>query len=276
MTFLILQISEPFNIITELLKRFAAAIPNLIAAIAVAILGWIIAKAVAGMTRRVLRAMHIDQLADKLNEIDIIAKTHIRLIPSLVLSKMIYYVLLLIFFVASTDLLGMPAVSQLMSDLINYVPSLISALMVLVIGILLAEFIKNVTLTACESLGIPSAKFIAGFIFYFVFLSVGMSALTQAKINTEFITNNLSIILAGGVFAFALGYGIASKDLMANFLASFYSKERYRIGDTITVDGATGVIIEIDSTSLVLKTEKGKTIIPLSKLTSEKVEVHQP
>ncbi len=262
-----------FEILKDLFREFALAIPNVLAAIVVAVLGWIIAKIIARVLKKVLYKIGVDKLAEKLNEIDIVRKTNIRIEPSTLLSKVVYYILLLIFFIAATDILGMPAVSQLMSDILNYVPSLISALIVFVLGILLSEFIKNIVHTTCKSLGIPAAKMIANFVFYFLFLTVAMSALAQAGFDTNFITSNLTVILGGGVLAFAFGYGFASKDLVANFLASFYSKDKVQIGDIIRIEEAKGKVVAIDKTSLTLQTEEKQIIIPLSKLTSEKIEI---
>ena len=102
-----------------------------------------------------------------------------------------------------------------------------------------------------------------------------VTSLTQIGIDTDFISNNLSIIIAGCVFAFALGYGLASKDMMSNFLASFYSKEKIKIGDLVSIDNVKGEVIKIDGSSLTLLTANSKVIIPLSKLTSETLEVHE-
>jgi small-conductance mechanosensitive channel len=73
--------------------------------------------------------------------------------------------------------------------------------------------------------------------------------------------------------AFAIGYGCASKDTMANFLASFYSKNKVRVGDYVQIDGSKGRVIAMDSTSITLQGEGKIIVIPLSKLTSDKVEI---
>jgi len=268
------SIFDIFSILKQLVGDFVEALPNIIGAIVVFIIGWIISKFVASVVKKFLKNIKVDKIGDSLNEIDIVSKSNIKIVPSSVISKILYYVLLLLFTVAATDILGMPAVSELMSDLIGYVPSFLSALIVFVIGLLVSEFIKNIVLNTCKSLGIPSAKLIANFIFFFLFITVTMSALGQAKINTEFINSNLTMILGGGVLAFAFGYGFASKDLMANFLASFYSKDKLNIGDKVTIDGITGEVVSMDSTSVTLRSVDKKIIVPLSKLTSQNVEIY--
>lgn len=264
------------EILTDLLKRFTSAIPNIFAAFLIAFVGSFIARAAGKITAGVLAKTGIDSVAAKLNEIDIVQQYNFQFQISAILGNIIRYMLLLIFLIAATDVLGMPAVSNLIGDLINYVPNLISALIVLVVGLLVANAIKNLVLNTCKSLAIPSAGLIANFVFYFIFLTVLISALSQAKIDTSFVKNNLSIILAGGVAAFSLGYGLASRDMMANFLASFYSKGRFHEGDIIRIENVLGQITAIDSTSCVLRSLEDPDkiiIIPLSKLTRENVEI---
>lgn len=256
----------------ELLAQLGAAIPNIIGALVVFVAGRMLAGLVARLIKKLLATIGVDKLAERLNDIEIIEKSSVRLVPSVLLSKIVYYILLFIFIIAATDILGMPAVSQLMTDLLNYIPNLLSAFIVLVIGIFLADFIKGIVLTTCKSLGIPAGKVIANVVFYFLFLNIIMITLSQARIDTEFIQDNLSIILAGVVLAFALAYGHASRNIIANFLASFYNKNVVKEGDLIQIDGVKGKVIKVDSSTIHIKAEDRTVLIPIHKLTSEKIE----
>jgi small-conductance mechanosensitive channel len=263
------------DLLTELIKTFGQSIPSIAAAIGVAIVGSIVASMLSKLITKLLSATGIDALADKINQIDFISNYNIKVVPSRVIGRIVYYVLMLIVIIIATDLLHMPAVSQLVHDLINYVPTLISAVIVLSFGLLIADTVKDATITACKSLGIPSGTVIANFLFYFIFLTALISAMSQAKIDTDFIKSNLNILLGAAVGAFGLGYGLASKDMMSNFLASFYSRDKIKIGDLIAVDGVKGVIIDMDNTSLALQLESSVVIMPLSKVATSKVEIFQ-
>ncbi|MCB0599333.1 MAG: mechanosensitive ion channel [Lewinellaceae bacterium] len=262
-------------ILQDLLVGFASVIPNLIGALAILIIGLIVSKIAARFVRRILVTIGADKLAERLNEIEIVYKSNIQVVPSMLLSKVIYYFLLFIFVVAATEILNMPVISQLMGQILNYIPVLISAMAVFVIGLLISDFLKNMVKTACESLGIPAAGLISSVVFYFLFLNIAMIALSQARIDTEFIQDNLSIILAGVVLAFAIGYGFASRNIVANFLASFYNKGKINVGDTIGIEGVKGKVIRMDNSSIVLEVESREVLIPLSKIASEKIDVFE-
>jgi len=263
------------TLVEDLLKGFLSVIPHLVGALLLILLGWIVAKFAGKLVRRLLKKIGIDRLAEKLNDIDLVARSNLRLVPSVLLSKVIYYFLIFIFFSAATDVLGIEAVSELMNDFLNYLPFLISALIVFVVGLLLVDFLRNVVLTTCESLGIPAARFIAAFVFYFLFLNVVMITLDQARINTDFIQDNLSIILGGIVLAFAIGYGLAARPIVANLLSAYYNRQKVQIGDVIAVDGVKGEVIDKDNASLTLQADDRKVVIPLSKLVSSPYEIFE-
>ncbi|NBC07607.1 MAG: mechanosensitive ion channel [Bacteroidetes bacterium] len=260
-------------ILQDLLSKFASIIPNLLGAIAIFIIGLILARLTARFLRRILVKIGADRLAERLNSIELVSKSNINIVPSVLLSKVVYYFLFFIFLVAATDVLNLAFISTLMGDILNYVPVVISALIMLVIGLLISDFMKNIVRTACESLAIPAAGLIANIVFYFLFLNVVMIALSQAKIDTGFIQDNLSIILGGVVLAFAIGYGFASRNIVANFLASFYNKGKIRIGDVVEMDGIKGEIIAMDSATITVRAEDRLVLFPMNKLTSEHIAI---
>lgn len=258
--------------LNDLLQQFIATIPKLVGAIAILIIGLIIAKMVSKLVLKIMDAIKIDKVADKLHEIEIVDKSNVRIVPSKILSKLTYYVLLFVFLIASADFLGMEVVSELISSIISYLPKVLSAAIVLAIGIFIADLIKQAVRTACKSINMPAGDIISSIVFYFILINVLMMAMNQAEINTEFLKANLSLILGGIIFAFALGYGIASKDMMANILGGLYSKNKFEIGNEIKISGVKGTIIEKDSSSITVQTENSKVIVPMGVLTKESVE----
>lgn len=269
-----LEMSPIGDIFYDLLRQFVAVLPSLTGALLILLIGWLIAKSLSRLIKKLLSRSGVDALAERLNRIEIVEKARIRIVPSILLAKVIYYILMLVIALAATDVLGIEAVSNLMADIIAYVPNLLTAFLLLFIGLLFADFVKGIVLSATKSVGIPSAGLIANFIFYFILISVAMSALGQAGIDTEFLRANLTILIAGGVLAFALGYGLASREMMANFIASFYSKNKVNLGDTIRIGEVEGTVVAMDNSSLTLEGEdKRMIILPLSKLTSENVVI---
>ena len=198
---------------------------------------------------------------------------NIKILPSILISRLIYYILMLLVITAALEVLSLDELSKQVQKLIEYIPKLFSACLILLGGLIVANAIRSLLNAAFQSLNVASGKLISGFVFYFIFISVLLSALPQADFEVEFLQDNLTIIIGGIVFAFAIGYGFASRNIMSNLLAALYSRNKFRVGDDIKVDGTRGTIIEMDSTSLTLETSDRRIVIPLNQLTTQRVEV---
>jgi len=264
-------LSDTFN---KLLEQASQFLPRLIGAIVMVILGLIIARIIARVIKKVLEKIKIDSFGEKLNDIDFISKANISIKISSVIAKFFYYLILLFFLIFAADILNMESISQLVLDMFNFLPKLLVAFVFLIFGTLLAELIRSVVEATLGSLGIPSSKIIGTFLFYFLFINVVILAIEQAEINTTFLQQNISIIIAGGVLAFAIGYGLASRDVVSNFLSSLYTKDKVSIGDIIELDGHKGQVTMLDKTSVTIATPDKRVIYPLKYLLNEKIAIY--
>jgi len=258
----------------KLISQAIDFVPGLMGAIVIVIIGFIVAKVIGSIIRKILVKIKIDSFGEKLNEIDFINNANVSIKISSVIAKFIYYLILLFFLIFASEILGMPAISALVVGLFNFIPKLIVAFVFLIFGTLLAELIRSIVDATLSSLGIPSSKIISTFLFYFLFINVVILAVEQAEINTAFLQQNISIIIGGGVLAFAIGYGLASRDVVSNFLSSLYTKDKVSIGDIIEIDGQRGQVTMLDKTSVTIATPDKRVIYPLKYLLNEKIAIY--
>lgn len=262
------------NLLQSFFQTLVQFSPRVLGAIAVLLIGWVFARFLRRILKKVLHKIGTNKLSDYINDMSLFGERSVKISLSNIVSTFVYYFLMLMVWVAATDVLGIPAITDLLQSIIDYLPNLIVAFIYLLIGIFLADMARKFVLTTLISLGIPSSRLIAGFIFYFLIINILLGALTQAKINTEFIAGNISIILGGIVLAFAIGYGLASKDVAGNLISSFYWKDKFNIGDTIIIEDVQGRIQKIEKSHLVLERNDHSTVIvPMSKISKNIVSV---
>lgn len=265
-----------FDLIRQLLTSMVATLPKLLGCLVILILGYIISKIVASVIKTVISKAGVDKLGKKIEEVDFIRKNNIEIKISGILSRIIFYFMMLIFIVAATDVLGMPALSDLFKNMLNYIPNVVVAGVLLMVGILVADGIRKAIETTGKSLGIPSTGMLATAFFYFIMINFLMAALGQLQIDTGFIEKNILIVIGGISLAFAIGYGLASKTIVSNILSAFYSKDKIKVGDEVTIDNIRGEILNIDRSSVtLLLPNHQKSIIPLSKVTAESITIHK-
>ncbi|GAB4014819.1 mechanosensitive ion channel family protein [Spirosoma koreense] len=261
------------NTFQNLINQFVEFVPRLFGAVLILLIGIGVARLVAYVIQRVLGRVGFDKIGNRLNEISIIKqlKTEIKL--SEIIAKVLYYYILLMFITAATETLGVAAITEMVSSLVNFIPKLIVAAIMLQVGVLLADALRGAVLSLCQSFNISSGRLLSMIVFVFFLIITIISALGQAGINTELLESSFNLIIGGVIFAFAVGYGFASRDVMANILSSFYTKNKYKEGQTIEVEDVKGEIIRIDTLSLTLRTGETTTVIPLQTLQTKKVQV---
>ena len=254
--------------------KIGETLPGIIGAIFILLFGWLIAKLVSRVITRICTALHFNDFAAKIKADDLLEKANIKLTPSQLIGKFIYWILILMVIITVADTMGWESVSNEISRLIQFLPKLFIAVLFFVVGTFIATFIRDIIRGATASIGVNGGKIISNVVFYFFMMIVTLTALEQAGMPTTIITSNLLLILGTIMLAAAISYGIASKDVLSNILASFFSRKTFGIGQTIEVDGVKGTIVDMSNISVTLRDLKGdRIVVPTQKLINNKVTI---
>ncbi len=251
----------------ELLKFM----PKLIAVIAVLIIGWLLIKIVSFLIEKALKFSKIDILAEKLQEIDIFKNVSIK--PTIIVVKVVKWILLLLMLIIISDILGLQMLTDGIASFIGYLPRLFSAIAILMIGIYIANIIKNAIQSLFKSLDLGGSNVIGSIVFFMIVVIVAITALNQAGVDTEMITSNLTLILGSLLLAFTIAFGLGSKEIVQRLLFGFYSRKNLNVGQKIKIGGIEGTIESIDNIYLTLITDDGKFIFPIKEVNDTIIQV---
>lgn len=263
-----------FNSFQSFGQQLLGAIPGILGAIFILLLGWLLAKFISNGVAKLLKVAKFDKLADKIKANDFLKKANVDRSPSEVIGFFIYWTLLLLVIMSASDALGWTAVSLEVSKLLSLLPNVLVAIVFFVIGFYIASFVRDLILGASNSMNIGTGKLISGLVFYLMLILVTLTALNQAGVDTSIITNNLMLILGAVLGAAAISYGFASRDVLSNILAGFYSRRTFGVGQTIEIDGVRGKIVEVRNISITLQTsETEQVIVPTHQLITNRVKI---
>lgn len=255
-------------------NSFAAFFKQFIGALVILIIGWIIAKLISKAVKKILMKIQIGKIMEKANLQELLGNTDLNETVTNVISKFVYYFIFLMFLLTATEALGMQAITDQVSALIDFFPQILVAVIIFVIGYYISTFIRDIISTATKSLGAAGGAIIANAIFYFLLVMVSITAIEQLGIDTELITSNISIVIAGIIIGGAISYGFAARESMGNILSTFFAKRNFTAGQTIIIEGIQGRILEINSTNFVMEKEDGtRIVIPSAKFVSENVTI---
>ncbi len=169
-----------------------------------------------------------------------------------------YYGTLVIFLLASLRTLSISIVEEWLTLLLQYVPQLILGALIILSGYLIGVVIRSLL---AGLMGVNSDHLVPRFAQLLVVTAAVLTGLAQTSIDISFISNVMVILLAFFFGGLSLAFALGSRQLVENLLAR-RALDRYRIGDTIKVNGTQGKIIEILSTAVVLEAEQGLLTLP--------------
>ncbi len=238
---------------------------------------WLIYKVTINISQRLLKVTKINQLNALYEKIDVLKKLNLKIDFQKLFLTIIKLFLILIFVVIGADIFNLPGVTQVVNDIIAYLPKLISAIGIILLGFYLANKVKQWISSILNLLGSNSGSMVISNVLVFgIILFFSLMGLNQAGIDTTLITNNISIIL-GVVFAsMALSFGLGSKDIVKEILYSYYLRKNIQIGDKIRIksEDVVGTLVTIDNINVRILTEDGTIILyPIKKFVLLKIEI---
>lgn len=257
----------------ELWNDFLNVIPKVLLAVGFIILAWFIIKITSFILKKLLGITKIDSLTTKLNEAELFGKNDYTVVPSKIILNIVKYLLVLIFIVIGSEMLGLNIVAEGIGNFIAYLPILFSALLIFVLGVYIASLVKNAVRDTFKSLEINGSNLVSNIVFYAIVVVVSITALNQAQINTEIITNNLTLMLGSVLVAFTIAFGLGSKDVVLRLLFGFYTRKNFEIGQHIKTKNYEGIIEQIDNICITIKTDTGLIVVPIKKFVDQKVEI---
>jgi hypothetical protein len=204
------------------LALFLAAIPRIIGFLLVIIIGWFIATALAKAVGAILRRVDFDGLASRSGFTSFVHKTGVQTDASGFIAAVAKWFIRLIVLVVAFDVLGLPAVSAVLHELLLWLPNLAVALVVLVIGGLAAQAVSGLVrgATAEADLGNPDllAKLASAAIWAFaIIVAVNQLGIATTLVNTLFMATVFALALALG-----LAFGLGGRETAAEIVRKWY------------------------------------------------------
>jgi hypothetical protein len=220
-----------FLALTNALNDLLLFVPRLLGALLILLIGWLIAKAVEALVSRGLRAVRFNQVADRAEIDQFLDRAGVRLDPAAVVGKLAYWFLFLIFIGAAFNAFGLTQVNALINQIVAYLPNIVVALVVLLVGALLAQFVANLVRGASGTARLGDPGLLAGLaraaVLAFAFLiALDQLNIGQAIVNTLFMAFVGMIALAG-----ALAFGLGGREVASRMWEDWY-RRRGELADT--------------------------------------------
>lgn len=214
-----------YNSFNDYWESFGNFIPDLIVAVILIMLGFVLAWALESLVYKLLKGIKVDSAFEKVGLKSLFEKGGLGFGVSRFLSKVVYWFIIIVFLSSAAEILGLGQIQEFLARLVGYIPNVIGAVAILIIGILVARALSDLVKKATVAPDVRSSHFLVNLTKWSIIVFSIIAALVQLGVATRL----LEILFAGMVIMVAiaggLAFGLGGKDSAKGMLDRW--KERY-------------------------------------------------
>jgi small-conductance mechanosensitive channel len=200
------------------LSTFLGYIPQLIGAIIILIIGYIVARILQAVVSRILQAIGFDGWMERGGIKQFFDRAQTTETPATVLGKLVFWLVFIIAITMAADALGIRQVSEVLGQLIAYIPSIIAAILILVLAALLANFLSGIVR------GATGSDLLANIARYAIIIYAAFAAITELGIAVQLTAPTFLIILGAVALAAAIAFGFGAQGVAKDIVEKAYER----------------------------------------------------
>ena len=210
----------------EFLHRIAAFLPLLAVGIVVVLLGWLFAKAIRFAVEKALRAVNFNVLTERAGTDHFLRQGGLQGDTTTLFGLFTFWVVIIAALIIAFNAMGLTYITDLLQRVELFMPKVLVAMLVVVLGSYFAKFIGEAVHTYCVDAQIPDSDILGRIARYLIMTFVIMIALSQIEVGGDIVQRTFLIILFGLVLALALAFGLGGKEWAAAMLERWWPQRR--------------------------------------------------
>ena len=263
------------NSFQQAFSQIIALAPRVLAMAVVLVGGYLAARLLGRLTAALSDRIGLPTAAERGGLVDSMKRVGITRNVSTILGQIVFWFLMCVFLMAAFNILELQALSDAMQSVVAYIPKLLVATVVVVIGLLIANFLRGVIATSADRVGISYAERLATGCYYVLALMTFIAAFGQLEIKFALLEQMILIAFGSLAVGVGLAVGLGGREVVGGILAGYYTRQRLQTGDRVSVAGFEGTVREVGPVATIIETrEDGLTSrhsIPNTKMLNEAV-----
>ena len=256
--------------------QFATFAPKIAGMLAILLIGWIIARIAQAASARVLARTKLDDQGGYLGSSEILQEAGIQRPLSGVISRLLYWIVLLTFVLPAAETLGLTSVATATNLLIGFLPNVVASLLIFMLGLLLARFVGNAVSSAAAASEVPYSYNLGLAARGSMIVVASIVAVEQLGVKSALLQWSLIAILAAALFSIAYAFAVGSREVVSAILAGYYLRKSIPEGSTVQVLGQRGSLERIGPVDTLLRSEDGNWSLPNSQLLNAAIKREPP
>jgi len=207
-----------FNNVMDSLKGVGegilAILPAIATAIAIVILGWLVGMALSKVISQLIKAVKLDKGLSAAGFGDVLQKTGLQLNSGRFIGELVKWFVIVAFLIAAFDVLNLSAVNEFLRDtVVNYIPKVIAAVLIVLVAIVVADVLKKTVVAAAKAADLKAANFLGTITKWSIWIVAITTAIVKLEIlDIPVVGMFLMPVLWGIALAIGLSFGLGGKD----------------------------------------------------------------
>lgn len=208
----------------QFFNEIAVALPQIIGALLILLIGWIIARVLKKLIIRGLKLVRFNYLTEKSGIEKFLSDGGVKVSSIDIIGTLVYWIIMLVVILATLNSLKLTAASTLFNEIMLYIPNIIVAIIVLILGIYSARIVSQVLITSLKNMKETTAVIIGRIAYYAIIVLTVFIILGQLNIADEIATSAFIILFGAICLAFGLAFGLGGKDWAADIIKKYLNK----------------------------------------------------
>ncbi len=245
---------------TALWTKIAVFIPNLLGAIVIVVIGYLLSLLLARITTAILTKVKFEVASEKTGLNGTLARVGIKSSASEIVGKLVFWLFMLTILISASETLGLENVSRTINTFVEYLPNVIAAALIVVLGLLLAHFVRTLVETAAEGLGFGYARAVSRLAYIVLIVVVGTLAIDQLGVETGLLDQVIGIILIAVGAALAIALGLGTRGVAQSIVSGVYARDLYKPGAKLQFLEYQGTVESVGSITTSIRVQDGTLI----------------
>ena len=259
------------DVVDSIVSAVGDLAPRVLTALAVILLGYLVARLVERGLRGLLERVRFDTFLEKIGIRAALKRIGVHGSVSRAVARVVYFLLIVLFVQAATESVGLTTISEAIQAFFGYLPHVVAALVLVLLGSVIAEFASKAVAQSARESGIDYADALGRVVSALIFFVVAIMAVTQLQIETDIVKAVAIVVLSGMSLGLALSFGLGTRDVTRNILAGFYARKLFEAGEEIELKGEIGTLIAITPIQTLIEREGKVVSVPNSVFLEEVV-----
>lgn len=221
---------DPKELFLEPLKatgeKIIGLLPALIGALVILLLGWLLSKILKAALIKLLVAVRLEKFSARSGLSKFLSRGDIKHSLADILGTVFFWIIFLFFIDLAADVLKFTLLQNLINTIISFIPRLVVAVLIIVVGVLLSSFFKGVVRVAASSYALARGELIGTIVQYMIVFFALAVALEQLGVATQILVSSVLIIVGALAFGFALAFGLGSKEVAGKIVGKILESEK--------------------------------------------------